>query len=665
MIQELGRQLVLNGFLPHGYCISWSPPLLATYVVSDALIALSYFSMPIAMGYFATRRKDFPYKWLIWMFAAFILSCGTTHLLGTIILWRPIYWIDAALKAVTAGVSLATAVALWPLIPRALKIPGRGRMQAINDALRLEIGERRRMEDELRRANAELERLHRQKDASLTDALYRLDAHMGNSPLAIVEFGPDFRVTRWSDSAEQLFGWRADEIIGKSIAELRWVHDQDADEVAKISAAMLAGASSRNMHANRNYRKDGAVLHCEWYNSAIYDGRGRLVSILSQVLDVTEQKRTSAALKASETRFRATFEQAAVGMAHLAEDGRWLQVNDRLCAMLGYGREAMLGMTQADLSPSPEHEAERLPVRRLLAGDIPSYSQEKRYVRRDGSLLWVKMTVSLVRQADGQADYFIAVIEDIAPYKEALEEIGRLNADLERRVEERTAELSAANRELDNFAHAVTHDLRAPLRAMNGFSHLLEENHAGRMDEEAARCIHQIRQASRKMGDLIDGILTLSRITRGQLRRDRIDLSAMAGHQLADLAAAEPGRRVSWEVEPGLLAYGDACMLQSVISNLLDNAWKYTARTPAARIRVYRDGDWICVADNGAGFDPEHAAKLFQPFQRLHSQSEFPGMGIGLATVHRIIQRHGGEIAASAAPGRGATFRFRLGPGRD
>ncbi len=253
----------------------------------------------------------------------------------------------------------------------------------------------------------------------------------------------------------------------------------------------------------------------------------------------------------------------------------------------------------------------------------------------------------------------------VAARRRTLEELRRLNASLERRVAERTAELSAANRELDSFAYAVSHDLRAPLRAMSGFAQALVEDFAGQLGGEARTYLEQIALASRRMGELIDGLLTLSRSTRGGMNHDLIDLSGMARRLLADLARGEPDRTVAWEVADCLEARGDARMLEVVLSNLLGNAWKYTARTAAPRLRVYAEarggGHWFCVADNGAGFDMAHAARLFQPFQRLHRQEEFPGMGIGLATVQRIVHRHGGRIEAHGEPGRGAVFSFTLG----
>jgi signal transduction histidine kinase len=271
-----------------------------------------------------------------------------------------------------------------------------------------------------------------------------------------------------------------------------------------------------------------------------------------------------------------------------------------------------------------------------------------------------------VREVLGITHDFTEHREAEVAIRESVDEVRRLNRDLERRVEERTAELKGANSELEAFAYAVSHDLRAPLRAVSGFSEALREDYGERLDGEALVFLDQIRLGTRRLADLIDGLLQLSRVTRGELNRDAVDLSALAGRILAELAGAEPSRAVSWQIEPGLTALGDARMLEAVLANLLGNAWKYTAKVSTPEIRVYSepvDGMRLfCVADNGAGFDMAHAEKLFQPFQRLHRQDEFPGLGLGLATVERIVRRHGGEIRATAAIGKGATFSFTLGP---
>ena len=235
-------------------------------------------------------------------------------------------------------------------------------------------------------------------------------------------------------------------------------------------------------------------------------------------------------------------------------------------------------------------------------------------------------------------------------------------------------ELVRANAELDSFTYAVSHDLRAPLRGMSGFSHALLVDYGPRLEGEAREFLEQIIMASRRMSELIDGLLELSRSTRAELRHDDVDLSVIAERIRDELSHAEPGRKVAWRIAPGLRAWGDARMLEAALHNLLGNAWKYSSKTAAAQIEFGATADWkadtpprepsaapiFFVRDNGAGFDMAYAAKLFQPFQRLHRQEDFPGIGIGLATTQRIIRRHGGEICATAEPGRGATFCFSL-----
>jgi signal transduction histidine kinase len=276
----------------------------------------------------------------------------------------------------------------------------------------------------------------------------------------------------------------------------------------------------------------------------------------------------------------------------------------------------------------------------------------------------------------------LEIIEDSLKRETVPAIIKTLQAEeLEQRVQERTAELLAANQELNPFAYAVSHDLRQPLRAMIGFSQALVEDYGATLPGAAHEFLNHIIQAGRRMGELIDGLLRLSRSTRGELQRDVVDLSALAARILGELAAAEPERRVTWTVAPGLTTRGDERMIEVVLANLLGNAWKYTAKTPQPKIEVgtleYRSNAGMgkgqdsgaapsqpapvfFVRDNGVGFDPKHAARLFQPFQRLHREDEFPGIGIGLATVQRIVHRHGGTIRATAAPGQGATFSFSL-----
>ncbi|MEW6313541.1 MAG: ATP-binding protein [Pseudomonadota bacterium] len=241
----------------------------------------------------------------------------------------------------------------------------------------------------------------------------------------------------------------------------------------------------------------------------------------------------------------------------------------------------------------------------------------------------------------------------------------QLQATLERHVLERTMELQAANRELEAFSYSVSHDLRAPLRSIDGFSLALLEDYAERFDDQAKDYLNRIRSATQRMGHLIDDMLILSRVTRVEMRRAPVDLSALATNVLEELQKNEPERKVDWRVEPALTAEGDVDLLRMVLANLLDNAWKYTARQKLPRIEVgmARNAGGAMeffVRDNGVGFDMAYAGKLFGAFQRMHSASEFPGTGVGLAIVQRVIHRHGGQVRGEAAVGRGATFYFTL-----
>ena len=251
-------------------------------------------------------------------------------------------------------------------------------------------------------------------------------------------------------------------------------------------------------------------------------------------------------------------------------------------------------------------------------------------------------------------------------------QIRNLNASLEDRVQRRTAELKLANQELESFSYSVSHDLRTPLSAVDGFASLIEMSIDGLPDSQIGKSRHflqRIRAGVVQMGELIDALLSLAKLAREPLRREPVDLSAMAAEVLASLSERDPSRVLQAQIEPGLRTTGDHRLLRQLMENLLGNAWKFSAGQAITCIsfegQADAEGDPVfCVKDKGAGFDMAHADKLFAPFQRMHSPSQFEGSGIGLATVRRIVSRHGGRIWAEAAVGEGARFCFTLGSGK-
>ena len=321
----------------------------------------------------------------------------------------------------------------------------------------------------------------------------------------------------------------------------------------------------------------------------------------------------------------------------------------------------------AEMWPDLVHPDDLPALNKAVAESLRQASEfaaEFRILRPDGKQRWISARATVVRDGHGQPNRMVGVNIDITDQKQAEEQIRLLNASLESRVAERTRDLSNANNELESFSYSVSHDLRAPLRTIDGFSLALLEDCGDRLDETCQGHLQRIRTAAQRMGALIDDLLNLSRVTRAQLNTQEFDLSAVVSEVAKELQAAHPERHVVWKIQSALLATGDSQLLRVAIENLLNNAWKFTSRRPQAQIEFGKtqiSGDTaFFVKDDGAGFDPAYADRLFGAFQRLHGATEFPGTGVGLATVQRVIHRHGGRIWAESSLHHGATFYFTL-----
>jgi PAS domain S-box-containing protein len=344
------------------------------------------------------------------------------------------------------------------------------------------------------------------------------------------------------------------------------------------------------------------------------------------------------------------------------DDGRYILVNREWERLFKVARDEVVNLTDHEVFPV--ELADQLRANDLrVAEDGEAVHFDETTDTDDGPLTYISVKFPVFDNG-GQPYAVCGISTDITERKRAEQEIRELNEKLETRVRQRTAELEASTHELDAFAYSVSHDLRAPLRSLHGFSQALLEDYGDVLDEAGKDYLGRLQRNVRRMGQLIDDLLTLSRATRADLTRRPVDLSQLAREVTAELRAADPARDVVVEIAGGLPAEGDSRLLRLVLTNLLGNAWKFTAKTPGARIsvgQVRRDGERaFFVSDNGAGFDMRYAGKLFTAFQRLHSMADFEGTGIGLATVQRVVHRHGGRISAEAEPGKGATFYFTL-----
>lgn len=382
-------------------------------------------------------------------------------------------------------------------------------------------------------------------------------------------------------------------------------------------------------------------------------------------LETVERYRIEAALRESERRFLATFEQSAVGMAHVGSDGRFLRVNHRLCQMLGYSDDELQSLDLPEIVHPEDEEADQPQRKRLLNGAVRDYTVERRLKRKDGTFQGFRETVSLVRSEQGDPRYFVTVFEHQGNNSGARH--GQDGEELEKQLADCRRELAAVNGELDALSYSVSHDLRAPLRAVSGFSRILSRDYAEQLPAEARQYLDLVSDGAIRLDQLIRDLLSYSRLGRQPVQRQAVDLGRMVAECMHHVLLAHEGRMIEFQAGNLPSWPADPALLREVFLALLDNAVKFTAGRDPARVEVGAeivDGQLqVHVRDNGIGFDMNYAHKLFGVFQRLHRSDEFPGTGIGLAIAQRTVQRHGGRMWAEAAPDQGATFFFTLPPG--
>ncbi|MBI5950680.1 MAG: PAS domain S-box protein [Chloroflexi bacterium] len=506
-----------------------------------------------------------------------------------------------------------------------------------------DITERKRAEEELQRTND------------------LLNVIIEAAPTAIIGLDLDGKVQNvWNSAAEKLLGWSAEEVMGKFLPS---VPVDKEEEFRRFREWIHSGKSLNGVEVQRQ-KRDGTPIDYSIYASPLHDVEGQIIGNVAVLVDITERKRMIEALAAQEREFRTLAENSPDNIARYDVNCRTLYINPALEKTLGRTASEMLGTTAMEAAIIDESGRYQEKIAEVLESGKDD-EMDLILPDREGGVRYHNVRFVAERGADGVVTGVQTIGRDVTERKQAEEEIRQLNQNLEQRVIDRTAQLEAANKELEAFAYSVSHDLRAPLRHIDGFIDMLRDRMGAGLDDQSLHYMDVIADAARKMGTLIDDLLSFSRMGRNEMSKAQVDLDELVQEVIQEFKHEIEGRNVQWKVSALPVVSGDRAMLRIVLVNLIANALKFTRSRETTQIEIgcekNDEGETVVfVRDNGVGFDMTYTDKLFGVFQRLHHQDDFEGTGIGLANVRRIISRHGGRTWAEGEVDQGATFYFSL-----
>ena len=707
-------------FMPHGYCYLWKPGLVWLHVVSDALIALAYFSIPIALIYFIRKRRDLPFNWMFLCFGTFIMACGTTHAMEVWTLWHGTYWLSGAIKAVTAMASLPTAILLVHLVPRALALPS-------PEAMKLEIAERKRAQQALHEAKEELELRVRERTAELSKANEELVAENAQRKRAekeSVAWKDELAAELMAMSRLHEFSTRLlskagllpllEEVLNAIIAlqnadfgnvqlydpetktlevvthrgfqrsfldyfssvnepgaacgramqrrERVIIEDVLADPDFEPHRQIAASAGFRAVQSTPLFSRSGeplGMISTHFRQPHRPSGHDlRFTDLYARLAgELIERQRAEEALGASEERFRRYFELGLIGMAMTSPAKGILEVNDELCVMLGYERSELLKKTWAEMTYQDDLAADVTQFDRVTAREIDGYTLDKRWIRKDGRVIDTIMSAKCLRRADGSVDYFVGLVQDITERKRSEEALRAAQAQLAHMARVTT---------MGELTSSIAHEVNQPLAAVvtNGDACLRWLGNDPPNLDKARLSVAGIIKEGNRAGEIIQRVRALAKKTPPQKTMLGVN---EAIEEVIGLVGAELAKHqvlLLKELMSDLpTVFGDRVQLQQVILNLIANGIEamepVTDRPRELSIgsRATEDGRvLISVSDCGTGIGPESVDHLFEAFFTTKQE----GMGLGLSISRTIVEGHGGRLSAIANKPYGATFQFTL-----
>ncbi|NEO56431.1 MAG: PAS domain S-box protein [Okeania sp. SIO3B5] len=624
-------------YISHGHCYLWNPSLVSLHLVSDFLIAIAYFSIPLMLVYFIQQRQDLPFPYIFWLFSAFIVSCGTTHLMDVWTLWHTTYWFSGTLKVITAIISLFTVFELRIIIPQALALPSPTELEKANQELQKQIVERQRIETQLRESEV---KFYAAAEASL-DSLFIFNSLRDETGRIV-----DFIFAELNSRAEQLISMPKSEVLGQRLSELIPINDtgnflEKYLQVVEMGKVFKEEFSTNIFTSNISWLQQMVV--------PLADG----IAITAR--DITERKQMENILQEREERFRLAFDRAPIGIALVSTDGSFIRVNYALCAMLGYSELELIQLAFQEITHPEDLATDLIFVQQLLEGKIDFYNIEKRYINQKDNIIWTTLSVSLVKDPLGEPLYFIYQIQNITPRKQNEAEQQRL-----------ITQLKISNQELEDFAYVASHDLQEPLRKIQIFGDRLKAKYGKVLDEKGLDYIHRMQSAANRMQTLIRDLLNFSRITTKAQPYVPVTLSQIVAEVIDDLENCIEQTKAQVEVGELPTIQADSIQMRQLFQNLISNALKFHLPENRPIVKVEAILQWetnqvqIMVSDNGIGFEEKYLNRIFTPFQRLHSKQQYQGTGIGLAICRKIVERHNGNITARSIPNQGTTFVITL-----